>query len=474
MLSPAICDRARLARDRRFDGRFFTGVVTTGIYCRPICPVQPARSANVRFFPTAAAAEMAGFRPCLRCRPEAAPGSPASRGSAATVSRGLTLIDRGFLDEHGLLELASVLGIGPRHLTRVFVRHCGAPPGAVARTRRLQLAKRLLDETTLRMTDIALAAGYASVRRFNGAFRATYKRSPSDLRGRRALPVATADGIALRLYYRPPYDWPRMLRSLSAETIPGVECVSADEYRRTISLGRASGWLSVRAGGDDHALHVTVRLADYSQLKTVIDRLRVMFDLQADPAGIARALQPLVRRVRVQLPPLRVPGAWDGFEVAVRTIVALDAPEAEAHGLLGAFVRHFGQPIDVDGPHGLDRVFPRPDAMSRAELTRCGLPARTAARIDRLACCVAEGAVVFDSTVPHPQLVDSLVIKAGLDGPSAEWISMRTLGEPDADVARWVALPDRVQAWWRDRRTQEALRPWRSYAALALGADRRA
>src|SRR5262245_44394752 len=160
MLSPAICDRARLARDRRFDGRFFTGVVTTGVYCRPVCPVKPARSKNVRFFPTAAAAERAGFRPCLRCRPEAAPGSPAWRGSAASVTRGLALIARGFLDTHDVSELATTLGMGPRHLSRLFVRHCGAPPGAVARTRRVQVAKRLLDETSLHMTEIALAAGF--------------------------------------------------------------------------------------------------------------------------------------------------------------------------------------------------------------------------------------------------------------------------------------------------------------------------
>jgi AraC family transcriptional regulator of adaptative response / DNA-3-methyladenine glycosylase II len=184
MLSAVICDRARLARDRRFDGRFFTGVLTTRVYCRPVCPVKPARSNNVRFFPTAAAAERAGFRPCLRCRPEAAPGSPAWRGSAATVSRGLSLIDRGFLDAHRVSELAAVLGMGARHLTRLFMQHCGAPPGAVARTRRVQMAKRLLDETTLPMTDIALAAGFGSLRRFNSVFRATYRRSPSAIRRR--------------------------------------------------------------------------------------------------------------------------------------------------------------------------------------------------------------------------------------------------------------------------------------------------
>lgn len=196
MLSSAVCDRARLARDRRFDGRFFTGVLTTRIHCRPVCPVKPARSANVRFFPTAAAAERAGFRPCLRCCPEAAPGSPAWRGSGATVSRGLALIERGFLDEHGLPALADAQGVGTRHLTRLFVQHCGAPPGAVARTRRIQRAKQLLDGTSLKIADLALAAGFRSVRRFNSVFRSVYRRAPSELRRRRNGAAATRPACA--------------------------------------------------------------------------------------------------------------------------------------------------------------------------------------------------------------------------------------------------------------------------------------
>jgi len=185
-LDARTCDRARVARDRRFDGRFFTGVLTTRIYCRPTCPVKPARSQNVVFFPTAAAAERAGFRPCLRCRPEAAPGTPAWRGAAATVTRALRLIDRGFLDDGRTVEeLADTLGMTTRHLRRLFVRHAGAPPIAVATTRRVQRAKRLVDETTLPMAAIAFAAGFASIRRFNAAFRAVYRRPPTSVRTRR-------------------------------------------------------------------------------------------------------------------------------------------------------------------------------------------------------------------------------------------------------------------------------------------------
>jgi AraC family transcriptional regulator, regulatory protein of adaptative response / methylated-DNA-[protein]-cysteine methyltransferase len=196
-LDARTCDRARLARDARFDGRFYTGVLTTRIYCRPTCPVKPARSANVVFFPTAAAAEGAGFRPCLRCRPEAAPGTPAWRGAAATVSRALRLIEQGFLDEGKSVEdLADALGMTPRHLRRLFARHAGASPLAVATARRVQRAKRLVDETSMRLADVALAAGFGSIRRFNAAFRTAYRRPPSAVRRRRpaARGIAQAPG----------------------------------------------------------------------------------------------------------------------------------------------------------------------------------------------------------------------------------------------------------------------------------------
>jgi len=432
--------------------------------------VRPAFSENVLFFPTAAAAELAGFRPCLRCRPEAAPGSPAWHGSAATVSRGLTLIDRGFLDGHGLPDLAAVLGMGSRHLTRLFVQHCGAPPGAIARTRRVQVAKRLLDETTLRVTEIALAAGFSSLRRFNSVFRATYGRSPSEIRRRAAVAIARTDAIALRLYYRPPYDWPAKLRVLSAEAVSGVECVSENEYRRTISLGGVHGWLAVRRARHEHALRVILHLPDYSRLKVAIERLHTMFDLRADPASIRSALTAVLpgRRTRVSLEGLRVPGAWDGFEVAIRTVVSRGVGKDATEPVMRALVERFGRPISADDPPGLSRLFPSPHALSRASLRRCGLPPRLAATVGRLARCVAQGRITLEPGVPFPQLVECLVTEAGLDRSSAEWIGMRTVGEPDADVTAWLGLPSRLRVWWENRRTQEALRPWRTYAALFL------
>lgn len=380
------------------------------------------------------------------------------------------MIDRGFLDGHDLHELAAALGMGSRHLTRLFVRHCGAPPGTMARTRRVQVAKRLLDETALPVTEIALAAGFSSLRRFNSAFRTTYGRSPSHVRRLRVGAAERSGTIALRLYYRPPYDWPAMLRVLSAEALPGVECVLEHEYRRTIALDGTHGWLVVRRAGHEHGLHVSLHLADFSRLRTAIDRLHTMFDLRADPVSIRRALTAVLPNgsARARWDGPRIPGAWDGFEVAVRAVVTRYVGRADTQRVMSSLVEHFGRPISGTGPPGLRRLFPSPRALSGASPGRGGLPPRLAATIRRLARSVARGRITFDPGVAFPDLVERLVAETGLDRGAAEWIGMRTLGEPDADVAAWLGLPDRLRAWWERRRTQEALRPWRSYAALCL------
>jgi AraC family transcriptional regulator of adaptative response / DNA-3-methyladenine glycosylase II len=256
MLNADLCDRARLARDARFDGRFVTGVRTTRVYCRPICPVKPAQSAHVCFFPSAAAAERAGFRPCLRCRPETAPGTPMWHGSGATVSRGLTLINGGFLDEHRVEALAEVLGIGARHLTRLFMQHLGAPPHLLARTRRVQLAKQLLDETQLAVTEIAFAAGFSSVRRFNAAFKDTYGHPPSQVKRTGHGRSLNGRTVILQLAYRPPFHWSRLAALLAAEATPGVEAVRDGAYGRTIAVGQAAGWFSVRPVPGQHRLRL--------------------------------------------------------------------------------------------------------------------------------------------------------------------------------------------------------------------------
>ena len=268
----AICERARLARDARFDGRFFIAVTTTGIYCRPICPARSPRAAHVRYFASAAAAAEAGFRPCLRCRPEAAPGTPAWNGTSAVVGRALRLIGEGACAERGVDGLAAQLGIGPRHLHRLFVQHVGAPPVAVAQTWRLGFAKRLLDETTLPISQVALVSGFGSIRRFNDAFRQAYERPPSQVRRRRSLDAIRGEGRAyeLTLAYRPPFDWPALLAFLAARATPGVEIVERDAYRRTITHRGSVGTIDVRPAPRRHALAVTIRFPDPASLPFIV------------------------------------------------------------------------------------------------------------------------------------------------------------------------------------------------------------
>jgi len=382
------------------------------------------------------------------------------------VSRALGLIDRGFLDEQRLPALAASLGVGTRHLTRLFLEHCGAAPGALARCRRVQMAKRLLDETRLPMTDVALASGFHRLRRFNGAFRETYGRPPLQLR-RRVPPSAHGDAISLRLYYRPPLDWPSTLKQLSLEAIPGVESTSPAEYCRTVSVDGRAGWLAVSQSDDETALSLSLHLTEYGKLRSVIERVQTMLDLAADPSQIGRVLTPhLPRGVAGDLAGLRLPGAWDGFEVAIRALVQRHAGSERATVVMGDLVARWGQPVSFRGRPSLVTLFPDAARLSRAPLQRCGLSARAERDVQRLSRGVAESRIRFDASVPFAGLVHSLVVEAGFDPSAAEWVAMRALGEPDADLAGWLSLPARQRLWWRA--TQEALRPWRSYAALLL------
>ncbi|WP_206600327.1 bifunctional transcriptional activator/DNA repair enzyme AdaA [Chromobacterium sphagni] len=319
-LDPDICYRALASRDARFDGRFFIGVRTTGIYCRPICPARTARRENVDFYLTAAAAQEAGLRPCLRCRPEAAPDSGAWRGvsnsgHSHTVARALAWIEQGILDESGMAALCDKLGVGDRQLRRLFAEHVGASPLAVAQTRRVLLAKQLIHETRMPLTDIAFAAGFGSVRRFNEVFQALYRRPPGALRRDTGAAPAPAGEITLLLRYRPPYHWPAMLLHLAAHAIPGVETVQEDCYARTIELSGASGTLAVRPGSG-HALRVTIRFPRLAALPAILARVRAMFDLAADPATIEQHLShdPQLARLIAARPGLRLPGCWNASE----------------------------------------------------------------------------------------------------------------------------------------------------------------
>jgi AraC family transcriptional regulator of adaptative response / DNA-3-methyladenine glycosylase II len=393
-LDLGVCSRARLARDARFDGKFFIGTLTTKIYCRPTCRSRTSQESNVRYFPSAAAAAEAGFRPCLRCHPECAPGTPARAGTQNTVSRALRLIGEMGLEDGGVEALAEHVGMGSRHLRRLFLRHLGATPSAVAHTRRLQFAKRLIDETALAMTQVAFASGFGSVRRFNAAIHNVYHRTPTQLRRLARQMVRRPEGHYLfHLSFRPHYDWQSILELLAAQATPGVEVIREGYYRRSILLQENRGYLEVSLGANGNALGVRIQFRDPRSLFPIIERVRGMFDLDADWSTIARTLATdpaLAARVSGR-PGLRVPGCWNGFEFATRAILGQEIDSDAAKALAGRMVIHFGLPY---GPaDGLTHLFPTPEVLALADLESIGLPQRQADAIRALSCLVRDGQI---------------------------------------------------------------------------------
>jgi AraC family transcriptional regulator, regulatory protein of adaptative response / DNA-3-methyladenine glycosylase II len=398
-LDHAACYRAACQRDVRFDGRFFTGVKTTGIYCRPICPARTPLSKNVTFFPTAAAAQEAGFRPCLRCRPETAPDLGAWRGTSNTVSRALSLIEHGALDDSEVDALAERLGVGERQLRRLFQQHLGASPVAVAQTRRVLLAKQLIHETYLPMTEVAFAAGFGSIRRFNETFRQLFGRSPRQLR-RTSGPefsAAAAGELTLLLRYQPPYDWDAIIAFLRQRAIAGIEHVGARCYARTLQLDGLTGTVTVEPA-DGNALRATVRFPKLSALPAIIARLRRVFDLGADPLAIAAHLaeDPTLAPLVKARPGLRVPGAWDGFELAIRAVLGQQITVVAAARLAGRMVAAYGEPLLAPGDC-LTHVFPRPDVIAGADLASLGMPRSRAAALSAVAAAAVADPHVFDA-----------------------------------------------------------------------------
>ncbi len=479
-LDREVCYRAVLTRDPRFDGRFYTAVLSTGIYCRPICPARPPKLENCLFLPSAAAAHQMGFRPCLRCRPELTPGIAGWRGTANTVSRALHLISEGALNEAGVDALAERLGVTARHLRRLFDRHVGATPISVAQTHRILFAKKLLGESALPMADVAIAAGFGSVRRFNAVLQRTYWRTPSELRrSLRPQEGNGAAGITLRLPFSPPYDWRAMIDFLAARTIPGVEAVEADRYRRTFAVDGSEGVVEVRSSGEQNHLLATIWTSHVASLGAVVSRLRRLFDLDADVPAIDAHLARdpwLADRVR-ERPGLRVPGAWDGFELAVRAVLGQQVSVGAATTFAGRLAARLGRPLDSEPGGATDAVrlvFPTPSAVAGADLSRLGLTRARAATLQRLGRAMAEDP---DLLRPFESLEETIAKLEGLPGIgpwTAQYVAMRALREPDAFPASDLGLL-RAMATHEGRPTParllaraEAWRPWRAYAALRL------
>lgn len=467
-LDPQVCERARLARDARFDGRFFTAVLTTGIYCRPVCPAASrARMEHVRYYPSAAAAAEAGYRPCLRCRPEAAPGWSWRQDDAA-VSRALTLIEEGFLAEAGIPELAAAVGLGERQLRRSFQRCLGAPPKAVADHHRLLFARQLLDQTPMSLTDVALAAGFTSLRRFNAAFKEAFGTPPGTLRRR---PGAAASSAALRLGYRPPLDWPTQLAFFRGRAIPGVEQVSDRRYCRSIELDGQAGWLEVEPVDGEPALVLRIAFPDASRYRTIVSRVRRLFDLDVNHDAVRADLSrdPFLARLLAAAPGLRLPGAWDPFELTVRAVLGQQISVKAATTLAGRLASRFGEHLN-GAPAGVDYLFPTAERLAGADLGGIGLTGKRALTLNRLAQAVAEdpGLLRIDST---PEAFSERLQQLPGIGPwTASYIAMRALSEPDAFPAADLGL---LKATGLERAADvraraEAWRPWRAYAAIHL------
>ena len=486
-LDPVACYRALKSRDARFDGRLFVGITSTGIYCRPICPARSAKFENCRFFASAAAAQEAGFRPCLRCRPETAPDLGSWRGTSNTVSRGLALIADGALDGDGASvdALADRLGVGSRQLRRLFRQHLGASPITVAQTRRVLFAKQLIHDTRLPMAEVAMAAGFGSVRRFNETFQQLFKRPPGALRRKAvlALPEGSVGeaGVTVRLSYRPPYDWDAMLAFLRARAIDGVEWIEGDVYCRTVQQDGQTGTVEIVHLPDRASLSATIRFPCVRALPGIIARIRRVFDLGADVTAIGAHLaqDPLLAPLVAERPGLRAPGGWDGFELAVRAVLGQQVTVEAARKLAGRLVQICGTPVRP-GEHGRSvplAAFPTAAQVADADLSSLGMPV---ARKEALRM-LAEAALMDPSLFLPQDTVEETVRRLrairGIGDWTAHYIALRAVRETDAFPASDIGLlrgaairvgsrpspallQDRAETW----------RPWRAYAAQHLWA----
>lgn len=480
-----VCYRALQSRDVRFDGLIFVGVTSTGIYCRPICPARTAKSENCRFFASAAAAQEAGFRPCLRCRPESAPELASWHGTSNTVSRALALITDGALDgKHASVEkLATRLGLGERQLRRLFQQHLGASPISVAQTKRVLFAKQLIHETRMSMTDVALASGFGSVRRFNEIFHNLFHRPPSALRRISSAGTASAEaGVTLRLRYKPPYDWDSMLSFLQARAISGVEVVERGIYRRTVEIGGFVGSVEVVHLPQRQALGVTIRFPNVKSLPAIVARIRRVFDLGADIQTIDAhlSLDPRLAPLVAQRPGLRAPGGWDGFELAVRAILGQQISTIAARQLAGKLVALHGKSVSAENAihPGLSHTFPTAESLAATESIGLAMPLARQTSLTALAQATVADPNLFRPFGTIEESILRLRTIRGVGEWTAQYIALRAIREMDAfpasdigllrGAARMDEVPRSTSASLLDR--AESWRPWRAYAAQHLWA----
>lgn len=467
LLDNDACYHALISRDSRFDGVFFAGISSTGIYCRTVCPARQPKRDNCNFFSSAAAAERAGYRPCLRCRPELAPGhsriDSVSRLAAGVAGR----IEDGALGEMSLEELAEEFGVSDRHLRRVIQQEFGVSPVELAQTQRLLMAKRLLTDTSLPVIEVAFASGCSSLRRFNALFKERYRLNPTAIRkskGKNA-PVGV---LRCEIAYRPPLDWESLVGYLRDRSTAGVEMVDGARYCRTIQLGKHRGWVSAVPSKEKNAIVVEVSSSLAPVLLPVLSRLKRVFDLDADPHQIVAHLGPLAEGN----PGLRVPGSFNGFELAVRAILGQQVSVKGATTLAGRLAAAFGEPIET--PFAvLTHLAPTAERFASAEpaeVAAIGLPLKRAATIVGLAAAVVDGRVTLEPRADVEKTMAALVALPGIGDWTAQYVAMRALAWPDAfphtDLGIKYAIGESDPR--RILEIGEQWRPWRSYAVMHL------
>ncbi len=476
-LDPESCYRAVRSRDRRFDGVFYCGVRTTGIYCRPSCPARTPAAANVAFYPSPAAAQAAGFRACKRCLPDATPGSPDWDVAATAAGRAMRLIADGVVDREGVEGLAHRIGYTPRHLSRILRSELGAGPLALARAKRAQTARVLIETTDLSYTDVAFAAGFSSLRQFNDTVREVYAASPTQLRGRRG-GLAGAGTVTMRLAVRTPYAGRALHTFLATRAIPGVEAAGPGWYARSLSLPHGSGTVrldlpDVRTSGQTAFVTATFRLTDLRDTAAATERARRLLDADCDPVAVGESFadDPLLGPLTRTWPGLRVPGQVDGNEIAVRAVLGQQVSVAAARTVAARLTAAHGRPLPV--PEGeLTHLFPAVDVLAALEPEQLPMPRSRGRALIGLCEALSCGAVALDRGPDRDDVRHRLLALPGIGPWTADYIAMRALGHPDVFLPTDVGVRDALTAAGRDpahaAELAEGWRPWRSYAQLYL------
>lgn len=454
--------RAHLARDPRFDGKFFVAVKTTKIYCRPICPARKAKLENLEFFIHAAQAEEAGYRPCLRCRPETAPGSAAWLRTSAIVQRAIRMMEAFALDEFSIKDLAARLGIGERWLRELFQQQAGASPQAILMSKKLDMARNLLDTSSLTITDIAFSSGFQSLRRFNDAFKARFQKTPSAFRKE----PLTKGQFHLQLSYRPPYAWNNLINFFRNRAISGMELIENDSYQRLITYGDIRGWFKAKLN-ENNKIDIEFILNKNPNILEFVARLKNIFDLDCDPMVIERCLQedqklkPYLKQHRG----LRIPGGWDGFELAVRAIVGQRISVKAARNILGKIVAVCGEKQTLDESIKLTHFFPTTENFLETDLSKIGLPVARIETLKTLAREIINKTIILDGTADYEETCKKLLSIKGIGTWTVEYIAMRALRNPNAFPETDLEIRKQISKLKLDPRKWI---PWRSYAAILL------